>query len=184
MYKINEIFYSIQGEGFYTGTAAIFIRFSGCNLACSWCDTEHKTYLELSLEDVYRQISIYPSNTIVLTGGESLLQLDDEFIKFFKKIGYQIHIETNGTLSILKGIDFVTISPKDTLYPQSWKIKEGDELKVIYEGQDLKKYEDSNFKNYYLQPCSMKNVKETVEQVKLNPKWKLSLQIQKLIDIQ
>jgi organic radical activating enzyme len=183
MYKISEIFYSLQGEGFYTGTSVIFIRFSGCNLKCSWCDTEHNVYTKYTLEQIYDLIKDFPSKIIVLTGGEPTLQLDRDFISFFKERNYQLNIESNGTKEIPQGIDFITISPKVTLYSDSWKVKHGHELKVVYENQSLEQYFESTFKYRYLQPCSMGNIQETIDQVKKDPRWKLSLQIQKILNI-
>jgi organic radical activating enzyme len=180
MYWIKEIFYSIQGEGRWTGLPAIFIRFAGCNLSCTWCDTDWSNPIELSLDNIINEIKKYPTKHIILTGGEPTLQLDKRLIKTLKKNGYYLHIESNGTKCIPRGINWTTISPKQN---SNWIIKRGDELKVVYEGQDLKQYEDTKFKCYYLQPCSMKNTEETVEVCKKNPKWNLSIQTQKLLNI-
>ena len=84
-YKINEIFYSLQGEGYFTGVPAIFIRFSGCNLRCPFCDTDHHSYTEMTAEEIAQAISEYPAETIILTGGEPTLFADKEFIETIKK---------------------------------------------------------------------------------------------------
>lgn len=181
-YKINEIFYSIQGEGYRTGTPVIFIRFSGCNLNCSFCDTQHLKYKEYNIEEILNELKKYPCKNIVLTGGEPMLQLDHDLIIALKTENYILQIETNGTIDdyeILRLIDFITVSPKE-----KWKLTYGNELKLVYQNQQLKKYYlDTNFEYYYLQPCSMKNISETIKAIKENPKWKLSLQTQKLINI-
>ena len=178
MYRINEVFYSIQSEGRFTGFPAVFIRFSGCNLNCDFCDTEHQSYKEYSLQDIFYQIRDYPTKRIILTGGEPTLQVDKELIKFLKKNGYIIHIETNGTNEIDYQIDWLTVSPK-----KNWKLKKGNELKVIYQGQDLNQYLDSDFDYYYLQPLSMQNIHKTLTAVLENPQWNLSLQIHKILKI-
>lgn len=179
MYLIKEIFYSIQGEGKWAGLPAIFIRFAGCNLACSWCDTNWDNPTKMSLDDIESEVKKYPARHIIFTGGEPTLQLDRTMVKRFKK-NYYLHIESNGTKYIPKGINWVTISPKQN---SNWIIKKGNELKVVYEGQDLQQYENTKFVYYYLQPCSMKNIEETVEACKKNPKWSLSIQTQKILNI-
>ncbi|MGL5730453.1 MAG: 7-carboxy-7-deazaguanine synthase QueE, partial [Bacteroidales bacterium] len=95
MRKINEIFYSLQGEGYYTGAPSVFIRFSGCNLKCSFCDTEHETGTLMSDEQILEQINSYPCNQIVLTGGEPSLWIDQDFIDLLHAAGKYICIETN-----------------------------------------------------------------------------------------
>ena len=114
MRKINEIFYSLQGEGFHTGTPAVFVRFSGCNLKCSFCDTRHEEGILMSDEEILRAISAFPSNVVILTGGEPSLWIDQAFIDLLHRAGKYICIETNGTKPLPKGIDWVTCSPKGT----------------------------------------------------------------------
>jgi organic radical activating enzyme len=177
-YKINEIFYSIQGEGFYTGTPAVFIRFSGCNLNCDFCDTAHESYKEYNIKEIYDKIKSYPSKRIVLTGGEPFLQTDKALVNFLHSKDYLIHCETNGSINKKLDIDWLTVSPK-----KNWKLKTGNELKVVYHGQNLSQYLDSKFNYYYLQPMSMQNIKKTINTVKENPKWSLSVQIQKLLKV-
>jgi len=178
MKKINEIFYSIQGEGFFTGTPAIFIRFSGCNLNCDFCDTQHHDGEMMSKEDILAKITGYPSCHLILTGGEPALFIDFEFVQFFKNAGYFIQIETNGTCPLPQNIDWVTCSPKEKLL-----LQEADELKVVYTGQNLLEFENFKAQHCYLQPCSMTNTAEVVDYVKSNPQWKLSVQQHKLLDI-
>ncbi len=180
MKKINEIFYSLQGEGHFTGTAAVFIRFSGCNLSCDFCDTSHQDGEWMSITDVLEAINPYPAKHIVLTGGEPALYLTAEWISLLKAKGYYLQIETNGTRELPAGIDWVTCSPKPT---GKTIIKHPDELKVVYTGQDMSVYEDFTAGCYYLQPCSGQNIPETVAYIKAHPKWRLSLQTHKLIDI-
>lgn len=181
MRKINELFYSLQGEGHHTGTPAIFIRFSGCNLKCHFCDTEHESGTFMSDEEILKEVCNYPARTVILTGGEPSLWIDDEFIEKLHRAGKFICIETNGTQELPENIDWVTCSPKTS---GELRIKRINELKVVYEGQDLTAYESIPAEYHYLQPCSCKNTDEAVKYILKHPFWKLSLQTHKLIQIQ
>lgn len=180
MRKINEIFYSLQGEGFHTGTPAIFIRFSGCNLKCSFCDTQHEEGVWMSDEEILAEVNKYLAATVILTGGEPSLWIDRDFVDILHQAGKYICIETNGTRLLPENIDWVTCSPKQGAKVE---ISRMDEVKVVYEGQDLDVYEQLAAKYYFLQPCSCNNISETVVCVMQHPRWRLSLQTHKLIDI-
>ncbi len=179
MRKINEIFYSLQGEGFHTGTPAVFVRFSGCNLKCSFCDTRHEEGILMSDEEILRAISAFPSNVVILTGGEPSLWIDQAFIDLLHRAGKYICIETNGTKPLPKGIDWVTCSPKGT----PLQLTHIDEVKVVYTGQDLTEYTGLEATWHFLQPCFCRNTKEVVEYILHHPQWRLSLQTHKLINI-
>ncbi len=179
MRKINEIFYSLQGEGFHTGTPAVFIRFSGCNLKCSFCDTRHENGTLMSDEEILQAVSAYPSNVVILTGGEPSLWIDQSFIDLLHQAGKYICIETNGTNPLPEGIDWVTCSPKGA----PLRLTHIDEIKVVYTGQDLTAYANLETSWHFLQPCSCQNTKEVVEYILHHPLWRLSLQTHKLIDI-
>ena len=97
MRKINEIFYSLQGEGYHTGTPAVFIRFSGCNLKCSFCDTRHEEGVLMSDDEIIAEVGKYPAVTVILTGGEPSLWIDEVFIDRLHQAGKYVCIETNGT---------------------------------------------------------------------------------------
>ena len=112
MRKINEIFYSLQGEGFHTGTPAVFVRFSGCNLKCSFCDTQHESGVMMSDDDIVAEVSRYPSTMVILTGGEPSLWIDEAFVDRLHEAGKYVCIETNGTRPLPANIDWVTCSPK------------------------------------------------------------------------
>lgn len=190
MKKINEIFYSIQGEGFHTGTPAVFVRFSGCNLKCSFCDTKHEEGQFMSDEEICSEIAKYPAKMVVLTGGEPSLWIDEAFIREVHKVVPYIAIETNGTRELPSfGIDWITCSPK---HGKGSKLRIGsaDELKVVYEGQDVSGYLNFPAAHYYLQPCDIQNeelnndnLQMTIKHILDNPIWRLSLQTQKITKV-
>lgn len=189
--RVNEIFYSLQGEGRYTGTPAVFVRFAGCNLRCSFCDTEFETYTEMTEDEIVARVLSYPTQHVILTGGEPTLQLTTSLLQ--KLNGEEsrriVHIETNGTHQLPEGpIHWVTCSPK---YGQL-HIQRIDELKVVYEGQDMSKYDDIVPKPqvYSLQPCDTGDpernkqiLQETINYILKHPKWNLSLQTHKILNV-
>lgn len=194
--RINEIFYSLQGEGYFTGTPVIFIRFAGCNLNCKFCDTDHQPYKEYSEEEILREIKKYaPCDRVVLTGGEPTLQITADFIDLLVESGYFVNIETNGTrpLPPLVNVHWVVCSPKFEFCSNAdIKLDWIDELKVVYHGkeQDMSKYDEIEATYRYLQPCDTGDaiannhiIEEAIEFIKQNPKWRLSLQTQKLLGI-
>ena len=181
MRKINEIFYSLQGEGFYTGTPAVFVRFSGCNLKCPFCDTQHESGVQMTDEEILHEVLQYPAHHIILTGGEPSLWIDEAFVEMFHRVGKYVSIETNGTHLLPANLDWITCSPKEG---SKVVLERMDEVKVVYQGQDLKPYEHYQTQHFFLQPCSGENILETVQKVKENPRWRLSLQTHRLINIQ
>ncbi len=181
MKKINEIFYSLQGEGFHTGIPAVFVRFSGCNLSCAFCDTAHEEGVMMSDEQIAEAVASYPARMVVLTGGEPSLWIDKPLLSLLRQAGKYICIETNGTHPLPAGIDWVTCSPKENAPVVLTKI---DEIKVVYIGQDVSKYMAIPARYHFLQPCSCQNTREVIEYILQHPTWRLSLQTHKLIDIQ
>ena len=195
MYKVNEIFCSLQGEGYNTGTASVFIRLSGCNLHCAFCDTRHEEGTMMSLPEIVEQVMQYPGAPfIVLTGGEPSLWIDEDFVNGLKQMtGKRIAIETNGTHPLPHGIDWVTLSPKTGLGESGdlpVVITRCDELKVVFLGQDLAQYDNITADHRYLQPCWVSdeaqcrhNMLATVQAVLDNPQWRLSLQTHRIVGI-
>ena len=183
MYSINEIFYSLQGEGYFTGTAAVFLRFSGCNLQCSFCDTDHSASEQVALGALVERLTAFPARHLVITGGEPSLQVDDLLIDVLHEAGFYIQVETNGTNPLPAGVDWITCSPKEG---GTVVLNRIDELKVVYTGTDPDTIvaELPAAMHYFLQPCSGANIPETVEYVMAHPYWRLSLQTHKLINIQ
>lgn len=190
MKRVNDIFYSLQGEGRNTGRAAVFVRFAGCNLHCPFCDTDFTDYREMSDEDILAAIIPYPSRFVVVTGGEPTLQLDRAFIDLLHSYGYEIAMETNGTHSVPEGIDWVTVSPKQAFTGSkgSLKVKQCNELKCIFDGTTPVDDYGIVADYYYLQPCdtgdTVRNVSilsACIAYIEAHPRWRLSLQTHKLV---
>lgn len=192
-YKINEIFYSIQGEGRWAGRPAIFIRFSGCNLKCPFCDTDFKGFEEMGEIDVLQRVQEVSEGCkfIVFTGGEPTLQLDENLTTLLHKWGYYLSMETNGTHKVPGGIDWVTCSPKSLFVKKAEPvIKVASEVKVVFDGKHKITDCGIDAEHYYVQPCDVGNkeknadiLKQTVAFVESHPKWSLSLQQQKIINV-
>lgn len=208
-YQVKEIFLSIQGEGARTGRPAVFLRFSGCNLwsgreedrataVCKFCDTNFVGTDGAGggrfsgPEDLARAVSAkWPSHCtgspyLVCTGGEPLLQLDEPLIKALHGVGFEIAVETNGTLPIPGGVDWSCVSPKADAELIALA---GDELKLVYpqEGTDPERYIGLSFANFFLQPMDgpelRKNMAAAAQYCVGHPQWRLSLQTHKLLGI-
>lgn len=194
--RITEIFHSIQGEGFHAGTSAIFVRATGCNLACDFCDTDFSPRERLTPEAVLERLAVFPCRFVVLTGGEPTIQPRGfrALVELLHANGYFVTMETNGSSPDTLGVDWVTVSPKLS-QKGTWLLRKGQELKLIYEDQDLRFYEDSEFDHYYLQAKEIRSAQwgkgerdvaktrqeweGTVAAVMANPRWKLSFQLHK-----
>ena len=208
-YSIKEIFYTLQGEGAHAGRPAVFCRFSGCNLwsgreadrataVCRFCDTDFVgtngerggKFAEAAglaqLIDSLWPLTHAASKYVVFTGGEPLLQLDAALIEQMHAHGFEIAIETNGTLPVPPGVDWICVSPK---IGATLMVLAGDELKVVIpqQGQDLADYQDLEFSHFFVQPMDSPlqeaNTRLAIDLCKRNPQWKLSLQTHKLLQI-
>lgn len=189
---VNEIFYSLQGEGGRSGEASIFIRLTKCNLACSFCDTDFADGDGMTLEEILEVIKVYPCKWIIWTGGEPTIQLKDEHLLFFREHGYKQAIETNGTRHVPALIDYITCSPKQDYESIKTRIPVVDEIRMpIGVGDpipDITIFPKAD--NYFLSPIfdadkiNVENVNYCVELIKEHPQWRLSLQIHKLIHIE
>lgn len=194
VYPINEIFYSLQGEGFFAGMSSIFIRFSGCNLKCPFCDTNHQFCENMSLKEILEKAMSFPSKHVVLTGGEPSLFVDSELVKALHKLKKFVAIETNGTHILPKEIDWITLSPKkhyvDT-YSANVVLNRCNELKVVFESKkDFYTYDEIDARHRFVQPKDTGDVEmnkqimsDAIEWCLSNPEWRLSLQTHKLIGI-
>jgi 7-carboxy-7-deazaguanine synthase len=235
-YKIKEIFYTLQGEGGQTGRAAVFCRFTGCNLwtgrekdrekaICQFCDTDFigtdglnggrfKTAADVAakVNEIWKnsvgqsvsrgKIGIRKDDTegslelktigkkikkyVVCTGGEPALQLDKALIDAFHAVDFEIAIETNGTIALAEGIDWVCVSPKAGT---EIVVKNGSELKLVFPqtGAEPELFADWAFNNFYIQPMDSPlqaiHQKMALDFCLQNPQWKLSLQTHKILDI-
>ena len=192
--KVNEIFYSLQGEGAHTGTPAVFVRFSGCNLKCPFCDTDFRDGKEMDeyeiVDEVCRQGIQAP--LVVLTGGEPTLQATPELIYLLQQNGFEVAMETNGTRTAPYNVNWLTISPKQAYVGNVGKpvVMKCQELKVVFDGKNEPEDYGIRADHYYLQPCdtgepalNAQIIEQCVEYIKQNPKWKLSLQTQKILNV-
>lgn len=206
-YSVKEIFYTLQGEGAQAGRPAVFLRFAGCNLwsgreedraeaMCSFCDTDFigtdgtlggKYKGAESLAETVN--ALWPvadpaRKYVVCTGGEPLLQLDQELIECLHRHGFEIAIETNGTLEVPEGVDWVCMSPKPGL---PVKVTQGDELKFVYPQTQLdpSEFEDLDFSHFFIQPMDgpflTSNTEAAIAYCMAHPRWRLSLQTHKLL---
>lgn len=198
-YLINEIFYSLQGEGRYTGTPAVFIRFAGCNLRCPFCDTNFHAGEKMTAEEIKdRCVALVPQNQnrpmLVLTGGEPTLQVDRMLMDILWPEFPIVAMETNGSKIVPTGVDFVTCSPKCDFVGDYPVIGNADEVKVVFDGKNqeavLKWQARIRATDYYIQPCDTgdpaKNEEirqAAVEFCLTHPEWKLSLQTQKILNV-
>lgn len=193
MYRVNEIFYSLQGEGYWTGTPIVFVRFSGCNLQCPFCDTDHMGFTEMSAEEVLAAVKACGGECrrVCFTGGEPGLQLDDSLVEVFHAAGYFLHVETNGTRELPSAMDWVTLSPKDQVRGLRGNgtvvLKRADEIKlVLAPGVDPTPWASFDATWHFLQPCDENGVQNTAEvtaYIEAHPSWRLSLQTHKLLGI-
>lgn len=191
-YKVNETFYSLQGEGRNAGRAAVFVRLSGCNLRCPFCDTDFSSYEQLSADAIVERMrQTLPEGAVdmpmaVLTGGEPTLQADEALVDAMHRAGFGfVAMESNGTHEPPTNLDWLTVSPKGEV-----AVARCDELKVLFDGTGTIAMPDLNATYLYLQPMDTGDTQRNqaitaacVEYIKRHPQWRLSLQTHKLIDI-
>ena len=210
-YKVREMYYTLQGEGAQTGRPAVFLRFAGCNLwsgreadraraVCRFCDTEilgtegpgggkfaTADTLAASVAALWPAGS--PGRYVVCTGGEPLLQLDETLIEALHAAGFEVGVESNGTLAAPPGIDWLCVSPKAAAPVVQ---RSGQELKLVYpqdqEEAQPENFEDLAFDHFFLQPLDgpelSENTRRAVEYCLAHPNWKLSMQTHKVLGIE
>ena len=210
-YSVKEIYYTLQGEGAHTGRPAVFLRFAGCNLwsgreahraeaVCRFCDTEFvgtdgvgggKFETAAELADAVRRAWPDVADSapyVVCTGGEPLLQVDDDLLSALHAAGFEIGVESNGTLAAPGGIDWLCVSPKGSAPVVQMS---GHELKLVYPQTEREAQPENfagmDFDNFYLQPMDNpdieQNTRQAVEYCLAHPRWKLSLQSHKVLGI-
>jgi 7-carboxy-7-deazaguanine synthase len=193
---VMEHFYTLQGEGAYQGQAAYFVRLGGCDVGCVWCDVKESwdatKHPLLKIEDLILNIENTPAKIVVVTGGEPLLHDLNELTAQLKKTGLKTHIETSGSAALSGTWDWITVSPKKFKAPLPDALSQANELKVIvYNKSDFAWAEEHAAKvkpdcKLYLQPEWSKASVITpsiVDYIKAHPKWQLSLQIHKYINV-
>jgi 7-carboxy-7-deazaguanine synthase len=209
-YAVKEIFYTLQGEGANAGRPAVFCRFTGCNLwtgrerdraqaVCTFCDTDFvgtdgtgggkfksAAALAAAVADKWPNANGRSRPLVVCTGGEPLLQFDEELVTAFHEVGFEIALETNGTLQPPPGIDWICVSPKAG---STTVLLKGNELKLVYPQTIAtpERFESAEFENFFLQPMDGPDVEEntarTIEYCLEHPQWRLSLQTHKIVGI-
>ncbi|EPC04557.1 hypothetical protein L861_04335 [Litchfieldella anticariensis FP35 = DSM 16096] len=214
MYSVKEAFYTLQGEGARAGRASVFCRFTGCNLwsgreadrassPCRFCDTDfvgtdgqHGGRFRDATSLADHLAALWPTNTVgkaapyvVFTGGEPLLQLDASLIEAMHARDFEVAVETNGTIEIPAGIDWLCVSPKGT---SRMVVTRGDELKLVYPQRDAppERFAHLDFQYFYLQPMDLTplhgegdTMAEVVAYCLRTPQWQLSLQTHKIVGI-
>ncbi|MFZ0336520.1 MAG: 7-carboxy-7-deazaguanine synthase [Terracidiphilus sp.] len=210
MYAVKEIFYTLQGEGAHTGRAAVFCRFAGCNLwsgreadrtsaTCQFCDTDFADTdgpgggkfaspeeLSAAVEEKWRGGDVPGTRFVVCTGGEPLLQLDLALVDALHARGFEVAVETNGTIAAPWGLDWICVSPKAGA---ALKQCTGDELKLVYPqpGAEPAAFESLQFRHFFLQPMDGPlrdaNTQAALKYCLDHPRWRLSLQTHKLLGI-
>ena len=206
MYKVNEIFYTLQGEGAHAGIPAVFVRFSGCNLRCPWCDTDFADSTPMTAEEIVNErLSLYDLPNVrrkmcVLTGGEPSLQVDKPLLDALHAAGFYICIETNGTRPLPEGIDWITCSPKEgtklvltnvhevkvvftgTYDPEVWRTKIEAEHWMLqplrYTGEWLLEHAVDEWED-----DRNDNLDDTVRYILSHPFWRLSVQLHKIVGL-
>jgi 7-carboxy-7-deazaguanine synthase len=208
-YAVKEIFYTLQGEGANTGRAAVFCRFAGCNLwngrehdrdtaICQFCDTDFvgtdgpgggrfatPEALAAAVSDAWPSAES-ATRFVVCTGGEPLLQLDEPLVNALHGAGFEVAVETNGTLPPPQGIDWLCVSPKAGA---TLVVRQGDEIKLVFPqvGAEPELFEGLSFRHFFLQPMDgpgqQENIDATLRYCLTHPRWRLSLQTHKLLGI-
>lgn len=207
-YSVKEAFFTLQGEGANTGRPAVFCRFSGCNLwtgreadrvkaTCTFCDTDFVGTdgigggrFPTAASLAQHLSSLWPDapgpRFVVFTGGEPLLQLDESLVDAMHQAGFEVAVETNGTVEPPDGIDWICVSPKAG---SELRVTKGNELKLVYPQPDAlpERFEGLDFETFYLQPMDgllrQKHTQEVLAYCMAHPRWRMSLQTHKILNI-
>ena len=196
VYPVMEHFYTLQGEGFYAGQAAYFIRLGGCDVQCVWCDVKDSwdvtKHPSLTVKEIVEEAQKLPGRIAVITGGEPSMHDMVDLCKALHEVGFRVHIETSGTHPLKGNFDWITLSPKKFSFSLAENLPLANELKVIVYNQSdfawAEKYAArvNTQCKLYLQPEWDKKVEMTpqiISFIQQNPRWQLSLQTHKYINI-
>ncbi len=191
-----EMFYTLQGEGYHQGKAAYFIRLAGCDVGCVWCDVKESwdasKHPVLSIEEIVTSALAHPARLAIITGGEPLLYNLDALTTALKKVGFEVNIETSGSSPMSGKWDWVCLSPKKFKAPLTESIQAASELKVVIFNKHDFEWAETYAKQVapncklYLQPEWDKSNEITplvIEYIKAHPKWELSAQLHKYIQV-
>jgi 7-carboxy-7-deazaguanine synthase len=196
LYPVMEHFYTLQGEGYYSGQAAYFIRLGGCDVGCVWCDVKESwdkdAHPVMTTEQIIGEASKHPGRIVVITGGEPALHDLQPLTDALHRAGFRTHIETSGSSMLSGDLDWVTLSPKKFKAPLPESMLQADELKIIvfnksdfqWAAQHAAQVPDHC--RLYLQPEWSKREQMTpliIDYIQQNPRWQLSLQTHKYINI-
>ena len=193
---VMEHFYTLQGEGFHQGRAAYFIRLGGCDVGCVWCDVKEswdaEKHPKFDIQHLRFEVEKTPAEIVVITGGEPLMHDLAELTKEFQAAGFKTHLETSGAYPLTGNWDWICLSPKKFKAPLPGILSQADELKVVifnksdFEWAEKYAAQVSPGCKLYLQPEWDKAGQMTpliIDYIKANPKWELSLQIHKYINV-
>ena len=187
--QVNEMFWSLEGEGVRVGEPTFFIRLAGCNLRCAFCDTDFDHYTEMTVEEILGEVKRRDITWICITGGEPLLQNIEPLCRTLRQEGYRLHIETNGTVDpdprLYDYIEHWTVSPKGRTIAAS--LTHITELKyVVGKGFREDRVEEDRAEYIYLQPESSEpeHTQRTIDILRRHPEWRLSCRIHKVLDLQ
>ena len=193
---VMEQFYTLQGEGFHQGRAAYFIRLAGCDIGCVWCDVKESwdadQHPKMLINDIVSEVKKTPAEVVVITGGEPAMHDLTELTKQLKEAGFKTHIETSGAYELSGTWDWICVSPKKFKAPLPTVLSQANELKVVVFNRSDLKWADANALlvpatcKLYLQPEWERAREMTpliIDHVKAFPRWELSLQIHKFINI-
>lgn len=193
---VCEQFYSLQGEGYHFGRAAFFVRLSGCNVCCSWCDTKMSWGVNendfVTIDELVNVIKKSGTDCAVITGGEPTIYSLKKIVQKLINVGIEVNLETSGTGNIPEHLNWVTLSPKEKLKPLDENFKKADELKMVISSEEsfdiAEMYSQKVEKKckLYLQPewNNKESLNLIIEYIKFNTKWRLSLQTHKYINIE
>ncbi len=195
-YPVMEMFYTLQGEGYHQGKAAYFIRLAGCDVGCVWCDVKESwdasKHPVFSIDEIVTSALAHPARLAIITGGEPLLYNLDALTTALKKAGFEVNIETSGSSPMSGNWDWVCLSPKKFKAPLTESIEAASELKVVIFNTHDFEWAETYAKQVapncklYLQPEWDKSNEITplvIEYIKANPKWELSAQLHKYIQV-
>jgi organic radical activating enzyme len=198
-YLVKEIFGpTLQGEGAHAGRPCVFLRFAVCNLACTWCDTDFRPEgaVRMTAADIVArlvELDVHGSRTVVVTGGEPALHWDAEVADAVRAAGFRAHMQTNGTRALAAPVDWLTVSPKPRFHEGKERlvVEDADECKVVVDesvdDEQLAGYERLGYRSWFLQPCMdgryEENLKKAIDLATRRPRWRLSLQLHKIVGL-